>query len=114
MFRRDRSANVESHIDVLSGKDKDAIAKAVEALVKIGAPAVEPLIAFLDMYVVWGKGKDASEALGRIGEPAVEPLIAALGAVKIPAQRAVVHLLAQIGDPRAVDPLIAALDADAP
>ena len=58
-------------------KDKGVRQAAAEALVKIGAPAVEPLIAALkdESFSV---RQAAAEALGKIGAPAVEPLIAAL------------------------------------
>jgi len=77
--------------------------------VKIGAPAVEPLIAALkDSY--GDVSHQAAKALGLIGDArAVEPLIAALkvsyGDVSPEAAKA----LGLIGDARAVEPLIAAL-----
>ncbi|TET54739.1 MAG: HEAT repeat domain-containing protein, partial [Anaerolineales bacterium] len=74
--------------------------------VKIGAPAVEPLIAAL-------KQKDnnvqqaAAGALGQIGDPrAVEPLITAL---RNEAIQAAAKALVAIGAP-SVEPLIAALE----
>ena len=83
-----------------------------EALVKIGAPAMEPLIAAL-------KDKDskdsdvrqaAAEALGEIKDPrAVEPLIAALGDESSGVRLAAAKSLGEIKDPRAVEPLSAAL-----
>jgi HEAT repeat protein len=80
---------------------------AAEALVQIGAPAVEPLIAALN------EGKlfhEAAKALGQIGDPrAVEPLIAALNEGKA-VSSAVAEALGQIGDPRAVEPLVIALN----
>jgi HEAT repeat protein len=109
-----QGSNVAEHIAAFTGKDKEAIANAVEALVRLGAPAVEPLIEFMKMYVVWGKGKEAGDALVRIGEPAVEPLIAALSSPRDSAQKAFVKLLERIGDRRAVDALIVTLDAEAP
>ena len=88
-------------------KDKGVRASAAEALVKIGAPAVEPLIAAL-------KDKDsdvryaAAKALGEIKDPrAVEPLIAALKDESSSVRRAAAEALGKIGDPRAVEPLIA-------
>jgi HEAT repeat protein len=57
--------------------DADVRKAAAEALVKIGAPAVEPLIAALKDEVEWVR-KAAAWALVKIGAPAVEPLIAAL------------------------------------
>ena len=46
--------------------------------VKLGKPAVEPLIKALGDGD-WNVRKNAAEALGNIGEPAVKPLIKALG-----------------------------------
>ena len=90
-------------------KDKGVRASAAEALVKIGAPAVEPLIAAL-------KDKDsdvryaAAKALGEIKDPrAVEPLIAALGDESSGVRLAAAKSLGEIKDPRAVEPLSAAL-----
>ena len=76
--------------------------------VKIGAPAVEPLIAAL-------KGRDsdvrpAAGALAKIGAPAVEPLIAALKDPNSDVRKAAAGALGVIGDARAVRPLIAALE----
>jgi HEAT repeat protein len=51
---------------------------AAESLIKIGAPAVEPLISALQ-YREWRMRKAATEVLGKIGDArAIDPLIAAL------------------------------------
>ena len=77
--------------------------EAVEALAKIGKPAVEPLIAAL-------KDHDrAADALVKIGKRAVEPLIAALKDENIHVRSNAVYVLGEIKDQRAVEPLIAAL-----
>jgi len=89
---------------------------AVRALVKIGMPAVEPLIAALipilkDDFNRWF----ATNELVKIGAPAVEPLITALeiedwqenDAWKV--RQAATKVLGKIGDVRAVEPLITAL-----
>jgi HEAT repeat protein len=106
-------------------KDRKA---AVEALVEIGEPAVEPLIAALkdkdnDVRkgavealdkLGWQPGEDATAvrywiAAGKawhckeIGEPAVGPLIEALGSWEDRTSAA--SVLGTIGDPRAVEPL---------
>jgi HEAT repeat protein len=102
--------------------------------VKIGAPAVEPLIAALkdgdsDVReaaagalgkIGWKPEKGEAEALYliaqgkwdecvKIGAPAVEPLIAALKDGDSGVREAVAKALGAIGDARAVEPLIAAL-----
>jgi HEAT repeat protein len=114
---------------------------AVQALVQIGTPAVEPLIVALkdqeemraraacealgqigDVRAVeplvasfngsFSLGPAAAQALGQIGDArALEPLIAAMKGQWPDAGAA--RALGQIGDPRAVEPLIAALDYDA-
>ena len=123
-------------------KDKGVRQAAAEALVKIGAPAVEPLIAALkdkDSDVRYaaakalGEIKDpravepliavpkdyysgvryaVTEALVKIGAPAMEPLIAALkdkDSKDSDVRQAAAEALGEIKDPRAVEPLIAAL-----
>lgn len=70
--------------------------------VSLGAAAVEPLIARLRH----NQPQHALAALVRIGEPAVEPLIALL-----PDTHAA-EALGKIGDPRAIQPLIAELWAE--
>lgn len=80
----------------------------IESLGKIGTPAVEPLIPLLK-----DKNADlcasATEALYMIGMPAVNPLIAALEDVYTEAPQFAAEALGKIGDARAVEPLIAAL-----
>jgi HEAT repeat protein len=89
--------------------DADVRKAAAEALVKIGAPAVEPLIAALKDEVERVR-KAAAETLVKIGAPAVEPLIAAWrDSSNWHVRQAAVGALGQIGDARAVKPLIGAL-----
>ena len=102
---------IEPLIAALNDRDPDYARGALEALVKIGKPAVEPLIAALKVLSYsdqWRRWR-AEEALVKIGKPAVEPLVAALQdkdqAVRCDAAR----VLGQIRDARAVEPLIAAL-----
>lgn len=102
--------NVKGLIEALGYQKDDRIGHAAaEALVEIGDPAVEPLIAALKNERDKVR-QSAAKALGRIGDPrAVEPLIAALqddhGHVRELSARA----LGSIGDPRAVEALIAVL-----
>jgi HEAT repeat protein len=86
---------------------------AAEALGQIGdARAIEPLIAALTKLKPWMILTDevvcgvVVEALGRIGAAAVEPLIAILP------NSAAISALGQIGDVRAVPPLLAALGGE--
>jgi len=77
--------------------------------VKIGQPAVEPLIAIL-MDESSGVQIAAAQALGAIGDSqAVEPLIAGLTDESSSVQIAAAQALGAIRDNRAVEPLIAAL-----
>jgi len=79
--------------------------------VKIGALAVEPLIAVLK-NVVWQEVRQAAaKTLGKIGDlRAVVPLIAALEDLDARVRAAAAKALGEIGDPCAVEPLIAALN----
>src|SRR3990167_2076669 len=84
---------------------------AVEALVKIGKPAVESLIRLLgdkDKHV--SADGCAIEALGKIGKPAVESLIQALGNEDVKESAAIA--LGKIGEACAVEPLMKALEGD--
>jgi HEAT repeat protein len=85
--------------------------QAARDLGKIGVPAVPRLIEGLndeDPQVRWR----AAIALGAMGGPAVDPLISVLesspSAARIPAAWAA----AEIGDARAVDPLVGVMTAD--
>jgi HEAT repeat protein len=89
-------------------KDGGVRRAATEALGRMGADAVEPLVASLEDGAQAGVHASAAQALGEIGDArAVEPLIAALKEEN--AKVAAADALGQIGDPRAVEPLIAAL-----
>jgi len=96
-------------ISELKGKNARVRHRAAEELVKIGAPAVEPLIAALkdpDSPVRVG----AVGVLGNIKDPrAVEPLMAALKDPDSGARGGAAVALGKIKDPRAVEPLMAAL-----
>ena len=107
---------VSQLIGQLKNPNPDLEKKAADDLVKIGAPAVLPLIAALidaDHRI----SQNAARVLGEIKDPrAVGPLIAALkgtdadvwdAAAK--ALREMVKSLREIKDPIAIDPLIAAL-----
>jgi len=79
-----------------------------KVLVRIGAPAVKPLIAALrdeNKYV----RSCARWALVEIGAPAVKPLIATLRDPHVGARKQAAQALGEIGDPCVVTPLIAAL-----
>ena len=81
-----------------------------DVLEKIGAPAVDPLIACLK-HPHQGVPARAATMLGRIGDPrAVEPLSAMLKERSgTHSAAAAAGALGKIGDPRAIAPLVAAL-----
>ena len=123
---------VEPLINALKDEDSDVRMEAAEALdqmgwkpgyatekayylvakkewdeaVKLGEPAVEPLINALKSR--WEAA--AAEALVKIGEPAVEPLIHALKDEDSDVRAAAAMALGKIGDERAVEPLTEALE----
>ena len=105
-----RKNKVEKLIKSLEYKELNDVRKsATEALVKIGKPAVEPLIKALkyeDDYV----RRSAAEALGKIGDPiATKPLIKALIDSYSPVCKSAAEALGKIGESSAVEPLIKAL-----
>jgi len=87
----------------------DAHQEVVDALIKIGNAAVEPLIAVLK-YHISDVRRRAIEALGQIGDArAVEPLIAVLKDQDIGIRMTTAEALGQIADKRAIKPLVALL-----
>ena len=93
--------SVEPLIEALRRPEWTIRAAAADALVRLGEPAVEPLIRALD-----GGSSAAAEALGKLGDPrSVEPLIRALGG----GSSAAAEALGKLRDPRAVEPLVSAL-----
>ena len=85
-----------------------AFDKIGDALSKIGKPAVEPLIDFLNH---WDPNARicAARALIKIGKPAVGLLIACLKYNRVEERWLAIEALGEIGDSRAVEPLIACL-----
>lgn len=84
---------------------------ALKALVQIGAPAAEPLVGALKDEAAGRFPMEgvAGEALVQIGAPAVEALLGALHDSEPAVRRAVIRVLADIADPRALEPLMKAL-----
>ena len=93
-------------------KDKNLAEYGISGLVKMGAPAIDTLVADLrypDPDVRW----QAANALGDIKDArAVQPLIDLLPNKELQLHAA--HSLGEIKDPRAVAPLIAALNSQDP
>ncbi|MFC2011480.1 HEAT repeat domain-containing protein [Chloroflexota bacterium] len=103
---------VEPLITVLEGEDALAQEWAAGILVEIGTPAVEPLIAVLENGHSLVR-ESTTEALGKIGDArAVEPLIAVLENEDSLARKSATEALAKIGDARAVEPIIAVLERE--
>lgn len=74
--------------------------------------AVHALIAVLGDVTAWWVGQYAVQALIAIGSPATGALVEALSSPDPIVRRRVADVLGQIGDFRAVEPLIALLEAD--
>jgi hypothetical protein len=103
------TATIEELITALSVWEKHRAAE--DALVQMGLPAVEPLIATLKDGRGGANIAAAAETLGRIGDArAVEPLIAALNGVELYVRIKAAEALGQIGDAHAVKPLTAAFN----
>jgi HEAT repeat protein len=89
-----------------------ALEASTQALVRLGSPAVEPLIRALRhpaSRVRWA----ATQALGKLGDRrAVEPLIEALGDESGQVRNGVVRALGELHDRRAADPLFRTLQQE--
>jgi HEAT repeat protein len=96
----------ESLVAALKAESQPVRDGAANALVEIGAPAVEPLVAALKAES-WRVRGAAARALVEIGTPAVEPLVAALQDPE--ARPAAIKALGEIGDARALEPLLAVM-----
>ena len=115
--KMDAERDIMGLIKILDSSDTSLRASAVVALGKIGAPAVEPLIATLMKCDLGRKGEFYShhnwlqaipDALAKIGTPAVDPLIALLERGSYIATYAS-ETLVKIGTP-AVESAIAVLE----
>jgi bilin biosynthesis protein len=107
------AADVESLVRTLQDGDRKVGETAAWALVRIGKPAVEPLIRALrnqDGHVKWGVGLVAW-SLGKIGDVrAVEPLIEALRHTEGIVREEAAWALGEIRDDRASESLSQALN----
>jgi HEAT repeat protein len=103
---------IKSFIQALKDKEGSTSRFAKKALVKIGKPAVEPLIkALKDKY--WAVREKAAWALGEIkGASAVGPLIWSLKDENLNVREAAAWALGEIRDDSAIKPLIQALKDD--
>src|ERR1017187_6662771 len=99
-----------------TGKANDEVEREVaKALGDLGPPALEPLMAALRDKDLSGY---AGEGLVQLGRPAVDPLIAMLNNTDAGAdpglRERAAELLGEVGDTRAVEPLIATLKDNSP
>jgi len=110
MIKEARAVNSLITATTLYDKDEYLVLSqyAIESLVKIGAPSVDPLIVLLGNDDGWIQD-NAAEALGNIGEPAVEPLIAALKDENPGLRTYAASALGDIKDARAIEPLLITL-----
>jgi len=95
-------------IAMLNDEDPEAQKLAADVLVKMGSPAIDPLIAALDDTDPRVQELTA-DVLVEIGSTAVKPLIAALKNKSDTIRVASATVLGRIGDKRAVHPLVEAL-----
>ena len=98
---------VPALVGVALGKEKQSAGFAIAALAEIRDPrAVEPLAT-----VARGEShsRAAIAALEKQGSPAVPALIGLLGEKSWDVQREAIRALGRLGDPRAVEPLLAVL-----
>ncbi|TAJ44447.1 HEAT repeat domain-containing protein [Methanofollis fontis] len=91
--------------DVVEQGDIYSSLRAMEELRKIGEPAVGPLVEKLVMADGEGRWRFAM-ALARVGNPAVDPLIETARSGGEGIRNPAVWALAEIGDKKAVGPLI--------
>jgi HEAT repeat protein len=96
-------------------RDEERLVKesAVDALGKIGYPAIMPLINALKEEE-WFIKSDVEMALAKIGKPAVKPIIKFLENCNESFFQSAATILGKIGDEQAVTPLISALYIDNP
>ncbi len=100
---------VQNLIAALHDPDKGVRTMAVQALVELGTPAVDPLLDLLDDRH-WVVRYRAAEALGLIGDQrAVKPLVDMLADEKDHVRYMAAKGLGRIGGPEEVDSLINAL-----
>ncbi len=104
----ENSGDIRSLISDLRDKNTKVISKTMNALVKIGEPVIDPLI-----IAMKDEDKDirfaASTALRKFGGKAVPSLVAELGNSQSKVRVCAVETLGKIGNPIAIEPLIATL-----
>ena len=104
------SAAFEPLIDALGDESHSVRMSVAGAFVIIGEPAVERLIRALGSENSSLIRNSAASALWKIGSPSVDPLIGVLWDADANKRHLAVSTLGLIGDDRAVEPLIRALE----
>lgn len=107
---------MEALIEALDRKDNQLCRRAAEALVRLCAASIEPLISALKDSTLGYKARSkVASILGQTGDArAVEPLITALKHHHQTLRQAAAEALGKIADPRAAEPLVKALDQEDP
>ncbi|WP_332448585.1 HEAT repeat domain-containing protein [Methanoculleus sp.] len=102
------TGRVRELMHVMLNADTYTSLQAISALGAIGAPAIGPLVETLlavDSDARW----TVAMALARTGVEAVEPLIGVVLVADDDIKNPAIWALAEIGDPRAVEPLVGTL-----
>jgi HEAT repeat protein len=106
--------SIQSLVGLLNDKAAPVRYYACQALGHLGESAIAPLIDALKKNDNNGNRYGIAQALVSIGAPVVDPLCVALNesATAAPVRITLATTLAEIGDGRAIDPMINALDDD--
>lgn len=110
----DAPPQVRDLIEKLYSKDDVEAMNAAKALGDLGeaaAPAAPFLAGMINTRAVRGPN-EAAEAMRKIGRASVEPAILALQLGDIYGQARAADILGSLKDPRAIDPLVTALDEE--
>jgi len=102
------TAQVQELMHAMLNADTYTSLRAISALGAMGAPAIGPLVQTLlavDSDARW----TVAMALARAGTEAVEPLVGVVLVADDEIKNPAIWALAEIGDPRAVDPLVGIL-----
>lgn len=108
-----QAGDADKLIKNLRSKDPAIRMEAAQKLGELKDPsAVDPLIAILKKDKDWDVRASAEDALVNIGAPAVQPLTIMLKDNAWRVRRRAVRTLGKIKDPRALEPLAAAMTTD--
>lgn len=116
--RMARKGDVAGLLGLLRGSDETLRDQAADALAGMGRPAVDALVTllrqprapFTDDTWRWGVSRTATHALVRMPEPPVADLLGWLEDDEYDIREVAVDALGEIGDKRAVEPLMRVLE----